>query len=114
MPVDVFTGVLDKYSGEAVSRRVPERLLRWFQKYDNITPFLGSRPWTESDVERLFRSRTFDQFLAEFCFVGYFVRDDEDLRRLVGGVLDGLRAQNVVYAEITISVKEYLRQGIEI
>src|SRR4051794_24467147 len=88
MPVGVFTGLLYKYSGEAVSRRVPGRLLSWFQQYDNIRPFLGSRPWSEGDVERLFRSRTFDQFLAEFCFVGYFVRDDEDLHRLVSGVLD--------------------------
>jgi adenosine deaminase len=114
MPLAVFTTLLHKYSGDPVARRAPEHLMAWFQQYDNITPFLGTRPWSQADVAGLLQSQTFNQFLASFCFAGYFVRDDEDLHRLVAGVLEALRAQNVVYAEITVSVKEYLRQGIEL
>ncbi|MFL5733571.1 MAG: adenosine deaminase [Chloroflexia bacterium] len=112
MPAPVFRGLLDKYAGEPVALRASEGNMDWFRQYDNIRPFLGSEHWSEGDVVRLFQSDTFDQFLATFCFVGYFVRDDADLDSLVDGVLASLRAQNVVYAEITISVKEYVRQGI--
>ena len=64
------------------------------------------------EVDRLFQFKTFDQFLAAYLFTGYFVRDIEDFRALVETVRTDLRQQNIAYAEITVSLPEYLQQGI--
>ena len=47
-----------------------------------------------------------------WCFTDYFFRDSSDLRKLITSVLESLKSQKVVYAEILISVGRYLRQGI--
>ncbi len=60
----------------------------------------------------LFRYSSFDEFLAAYLFTGYFVRDIDDLRGLISVVHRGLCEQNVTYAEVTVSVPEYLQQGL--
>jgi adenosine deaminase len=93
-------------------RNASERALAWYREHDNIRPFLTPRRWSVEEVLPLFETRTFDEFIATFSFTGYFIRDASDFRLLVAGVLESLRAQNVVYAEITVSVREYVRQGV--
>ncbi|MFQ5796856.1 MAG: adenosine deaminase [Candidatus Bipolaricaulia bacterium] len=112
MPVEVFTNLLNKYSATGILQDAPDRLKAVLQRYENIRPFLSPRHWSVNTVSDLFRYETFDQFLATYAFTGFFVRDASDLRRLITGVLEMLKSQNVVYVEITTSVAEYLRQGI--
>lgn len=112
MPVEVFADLLNKYSVKEVLQDAPAGHKTMFHQYENIRPFLSPRNWSVDAVSHLFRYETFDQFLATWCFTGYFVRDVSDLRRLVTGVLERLRSQDVVYTEITIAVGEYLMRGI--
>jgi len=114
VPIEVLTELMNRHpvSETLRSATIGERKL--FQLCDNIRPFLSDRCWSVDAVSRLFRFRSLDQFLATFDFTGYFVRDASDLRMLISGVLKNLRAQNVVYAEITISPSGYLRQRISL
>ena len=64
------------------------------------------------EAHRLFAYSSFDGFLASYLFTGYFVREAEDLRELVSTVRQTLREQHVTYAEITVSVPEYIMHGI--
>jgi len=114
MPVRVFTDLLNKYRIEELLEEAPERYTVLFKECENIRPFLSSRPWSVDEVSDLFRYETFDQFLATYCFTGHFFRDASDLRRLIAGVLRSLRSQNIVYAEIMISVIEYMWHGISL
>ena len=112
MPVGVFTSLLNKYSGEGMLSKASEQAIAWYGQHDNIVPFMSPRQWTVEEVLPLFSTRTFDEFIATFSFTGYFIRDAADFRLLVSGVLEGLKAQSVVYAEITVSAREYVRQGV--
>ncbi len=112
MPVEVFTDLLNKYSAKEILQDAPTRHIKKFQRYENIRPFLAPGHWSVDAVSNLFCYETFDQFLATFGFTGCFIRDVSDLRRLITGVLQRLKSQNVVYAEITIVVDGYLTNGI--
>jgi adenosine deaminase len=63
---------------------------------------------------RLFRTETFEQFVATYVFVGCYTRSASDFRKLVLGVLKGLKSQNVIYAEITVSIHRHVRNGISL
>lgn len=112
MPVPVFTDLLNHHGvSDLMARAGPERIARW-TGYANIRPFLTPRTWVPAEVAPLFHYQDFDQFLQTFAFTGWFVRTADDFTRLVDGVLASLRAQRIVYAEITVSAKEYLRHGL--
>lgn len=111
MPLSYLQSRFRKYPPARALDSVPKRLL------DKMWTNPGVRRIVESnDPEReaacLFSYSSFDEFLAAYLFTGYFVRTTEDLRDLVSLVHRGLRAQNVVYAEITVSVPEYVQQGL--
>jgi adenosine deaminase len=113
MPIEVFAELLNKHVALGILDRIPSHVKAQLERYDNIRPFLMSRCWSVEEASALFRYESFPQFLMTFGFTSNFVRDADDLRRLISGVLESLKAQNVVYAEITISVVEYYRwQGI--
>lgn len=113
MPIEVFTELLNKHVALGTLDRIPPHIRAQLERYDNIRPFLSPRRWLAEEASALFRYESFPQFLMTFGFTSNFVRDADDLRRLITGVLESLKAQNVVYAEITISVVEYYRwQGI--
>ena len=112
MPVEVFTDLLNRYVRQGVLESIPAQWVTRLQSYDNIRPFLSPRHWSVDEVSQLFRYGSFDQFLATWFFTAYFFRDVSDFERLVTGVIERLRAQNVVYAEIAIAPRQYLRRGI--
>ena len=116
MPVEVFANLRAKYPVSEILQTIPARHRALFERYENIRRFLFSEhPYPpDDDVSRLFRYSDFDQFLATWCFTGYFVRQVADLRMLIAGVIRELGVQNVVYAEITISLAEYTSQGISL
>ena len=112
MPLSFFQERLRKYRPEDVLANAPPRFRELFEQFDNIRPFLKSRPNLAENATQLFHYRTFDQFLATYLFSSYFVRDATDFRGLVQAVLERLAAENIVYAEITVSFIEYIQQGI--
>lgn len=116
IPVEVFTDLLNKYPISDVLNRISPDYQDKLASYPNIRPFLSatSQPWTVEAASRIFQFDTFEQFLNTFNFTGFFLREVDDMRRLVLGVVESLKLQNVVYAEITISIKEYMRQNISL
>ncbi|MEX2303243.1 MAG: adenosine deaminase [Bryobacterales bacterium] len=112
MPLAFFQDRLRKYHPEDVLANAPPRYIELFEQFENIRPFMKSRPSLAESAAQLFRYRTFDQFLATYLFSSFFVRDAADFRALVQAVLERLAAENIVYAEITVSFIEYMQQGI--
>ncbi len=114
IPIEIFTELLNKYSTKNILEKIPQEHKSMYEQYENIRPFMSPRHWEVDEVSELFRYKTFPQFLAAFRFTGCFIWDKNDLRKLIKGTLLKLKSQNIVYAEITISIIEYLRQGIPI
>ena len=112
MPVEVFTALLNKYVAENVLDTIPSEERSDYGGHDNILPFLSPRHWSAQEVLSLFCYNDFDHFLSTWLFTGHFIRDAGDFRQLVTAVIENLRVQNVVYAEITIAPPEYLHRGI--
>ena len=113
IPIELFTDLLNKYPVKDALKEAPPIHKKTFKRYDNISPFLLPQDWSVDEVSRLFNYNSFEQFLWTWCFTEYFIRDLSDLKRLVKNVVEKLRMQNVVYAEISVSViflftKEFL------
>ncbi|GAK58605.1 adenosine deaminase [Candidatus Vecturithrix granuli] len=47
-------------------------------------------------------------------FVGCFIRNSSDLRYVISHVVKQLKAQHIVYAELTIAVADYLEHGMKL
>ncbi len=56
----------------------------------------------------------FKNFLVIDGFVDCFIRDSSDLRYVITNVVKELKAQHIVYAELTISVVGYLENGMRL
>lgn len=112
MPVEVFTGLLNEYLAQGILETIPADHMALFQQCENVRPFLSPRSWSVEEVERLFSYADFDNFLYTWVFTGHFFRTASDFGRLVTGVVESLRSQNVAYAEITVAPPEYLQRGI--
>ena len=68
-------------------------------------------PITEDEVRRRYSYTDFLGFLAAFKWVTSFLRDPQDYSLIVQDLAEQLLAQNVVYAEVTLSVGVMLRRG---
>lgn len=112
MPTGVFLQQLDKYPPIEIIQEIPRERRDNYIGNLNVRSFLYKDEYTEKDVKELFTYRDFDNFLDTWSFTGIFFRDGEDLRTLVNGVVADLKRQNIVYAEITVSVLEYVRNGV--
>jgi adenosine deaminase len=112
IPIDTMAHLLERHPVEEALRSAPLRHKWLFGRFDNIRPFLGSA--ARPPVADLFHYGSFRQFVVTYLFTGYFVRDREDVKALVDGVLAQLRSQNVAYAEITITLFDYVHRGIPI
>lgn len=114
MPLDVLSDLLEKYSYENFLQRIPACSQVKFLNYPNLRQFFSSQQWTLAAVERMFSIHSFCQFLATYSCLGHLIRDVSDLRRVITGVLRELKAQNIVYAEITMSPRGYMERGISL
>ena len=113
MPLPVLTELLNRHDLQSALAGVPESKRAIFASYENIRPFLvPRRRWSVKDAKCLFRYRDFLNFLYTFSFTGLLFHTADDLRLLIGGVLDELARQRIVYAEICISAIEYVARGI--
>ena len=100
-----------KYPPAAAVASAPPRQLEWMRRNPSVRRILQADD-PLSEIDRVFRFATFEEFLAAYLFTGYLVKDIEDFRDLVAAVRQGLREQNIAYAEITVSLLEYTQQGI--
>lgn len=112
MPSRVFADLLRKYPGPQALQNAPQRHLDLFRQFDNIRPFLSPDAGLSGRASDLFHFQTFQQFLATYLFTSYFIREISDFRTLIQEVCRDLASQQIVYAEITVSVVEYVSQGI--
>ena len=65
-------------------------------------------------VKDLFEYDQFRDFLRTYFFTGMFFKSLDSFTRLVNGVLEDLKKQNVHYAEIIVSVPEYIMSGLKL
>ena len=111
MPLSYLQAQFHRYPPARALDSAPPRLRDRMLSHPGIRRLVRSEnPLDEAGS--LFRSSSFDEFLAAYLFTGYFVRDIDDLRELISVVHRGLREQAVTYAEVTVSVPEYLQQGL--
>ena len=111
MPAAFFRRQVERYGTAGLLDRASPGLRSFWERCPNLQPFLADQ-WTESDLDSLFSFTDFDAFLGTFAFTGCFIRTAEDFRELLHGVLCSLAQQRIVYAELTVSLREYLLQGI--
>jgi hypothetical protein len=112
MPGDYFERLLQKYSALDVLDRAPAKHADLFRRCEHLQPFFAASAVPGDLAANLFRYRTFEEFLLSFLFTSYFFREIDDLRGLIAAVRHGLERQRIVYAEITVSVGEYVNQGL--
>ncbi len=87
------------------------RTLAWMLRHPGIRRIVES-PDPAAEAGVLFQYASLEDFLAAYVFTGHFVRHIVDFRDLIDAVRSGLRRQRVLYAEVTVSLPEYLQQGI--
>lgn len=107
MPREFFAQQLEKYSPqEAFSDALPRHFAFWegHEHLQNFLPAGTGKP----DAADLFRFGDFGGFLASYFLSTFFLRDLDDLRRLVASIREGFGRENIVQAEITISPTEHL------
>lgn len=109
VPRETFSRLVEARPPARALDGAPERHRRMFERFPNIREFIASGG---GNLEGLFRFSSFEQFLATYCFSGYFLKTRDDLSLLIEGVLDSLAAEGVVYAEIAVSAREQMNQGI--
>jgi len=84
-------------------------LEKHFSLFGGIREFL-----VRKDIKPLLNFKTFDQFLIAYLFLGYLIKNRQDLNRLIEGVIKNLEDQGITYAEITVSPIHYINQGISL
>ena len=113
IPVPFLQEQFRKYSPKQALSLAPAPQSRFMRQHPGVGRILDSAD-PVSEAHGLFTHSTFEQFLGAYLFTSYFVRELDDFERLVGGVRRALRKQNIAYAEITVSVPEYIQQGIKL
>jgi adenosine deaminase len=111
IPLKILGEFLEKYDREIILSDLEEDE-RNFREDPSIRKFLELPRWSIDDVTELFSYHSIEHFLLIYGLIGCFIRDISDLKKLIYGVFDRLKAQNIVYAEITVSLLRYLERGI--
>ncbi len=111
MPAELFGRLLGRYPVAEVLADAPERFLDLFRKHPHLCAFVEPQG-PPAPPERLFDFRDFEGFLASYLFSSYFIRSVEDFRELVSAVAAGLERDGIDYAEVTVSIPEYLMHGL--
>ena len=114
MPGHFFAKLLRKYAPTEALAGAPQRHVDLFRNCPHLLPFLSDAGDAGERAGNLFRFENFNQFLASYLFSSYFVREISDFRNLIQAVRQELAAQHVVYAEMTVSLGEYVNQGLDI
>lgn len=110
---ETFLYLTRKYSVHQIMNEMTENK-KFFEGENNIIQFLNTKTIDMDNIVKLFHFTSFDNFLKTYMFVGQYIRDISDFDLLVEGVLLNLRNQNIVYAEIIVSLTAYINNGISI
>ncbi len=113
IPLSFLRSRLRRRPPAAVLDAAPPGHLRLFSKHPGIRDLLEADD-PAADLDRLFQYQNFEQFLAAYLFTVHFVRTIDDFRALVGGVRAGFGEQRITYAEVTVSIPEYIEQGLQL
>lgn len=115
MPVDTFARLIHKYADIGIwEQESAAKKSLYYRKFSNLKSVINGKTRTYEDLSSFFQYKGFEHFIATFSLTGYYFREIDDFRLLIQGVIDYLIGQCVIYAEITISIHEYIRQGIPI
>ena len=107
MPRQVLAELAKKHPPNEVWNKLGFMLRREYGKFKNIQRFVEN----PQNISGLFRFESFYNFLITYGFTRHFIRNIDDFRLLIRGVIDFLKAQNIVYAEVTVSLIEYIDIG---
>jgi aminodeoxyfutalosine deaminase len=114
MPREFFAEQLEKYTPEEAFSDALPRHFEFLSPHKHLQNFLPGGPAAPL-ADDLFRFPNFEGFLGSYFLSTFFLRDLDDLRRLVQAVRHNLVRENITYAEITISPTEHLyRESITV
>ena len=115
MPPSFFAELVERRPPERALADAPARHRELFENNRHLRPLLtassGGETAAQAGAASLYDFQTFEQFLASYLFTSYFFRTQDDFRRLIQAVRAELARQNIVYAEITVSLMEYMQRG---
>ena len=114
MPAAFFAELVAKHPPQQAFADAPEDHLAIFRSSPHLKHLAQGLLSPPEAADALFRFQTFREFLASYLLTSYFFRDIKDFWRLIIAVRDTLAAQNIVYAEVTVSLIEYVRRGLKL
>lgn len=83
-------------------------------QYPRIMKILGSHWTTTAQIVSLFDYDSINDFFATYKFLSLFINSTSDLNLYLKGFVINLIKQNIVYADVIVSLPELVAQGIEI
>ena len=114
MPAAFFAELVVKRPPQQALADAPDHHLALFRTSPHLEHLVQGLLSPPEAADALFRFQTFPEFLTSYLLASYFFRDIEDFRRLIIAVRSTLAAQNIVYAEVTVSLIEYIRRGLKL
>ena len=114
MPAAFFAELVAKRPPQQALADAPDHHLALFRTSPHLEHLAQGLLSPPEAADALFGFQTFPQFLTSYLFTSYFFRDIEDFRSLIIAVRDTLAAQNIVYAEVTVSLIEYIWRGLQL
>lgn len=91
-----------------------EKRKKRFLTTPNIARFMDKDAVDRKVIKELLVYRNILDFFATFRFINLFIKTIQDLDMVIKGVIDELIKQNIVYADILVSLPELLDQGFTI
>ena len=104
MQPEFFGELIDKYGVDVALSDAQPRHISFFSNHDHLKAFLAGA----GRASDLYRFCSFEGFLASYFLSTFLLREPDDLRRLAAAVRRQLAAENIEYAEITLSPAEHL------
>lgn len=97
--------ILERYRRESLERKytIPCKYIFFLENKDD-----------ENNIEDLLDFSSFQEFIDVYRFTGMYINDIEDFKLLISSCHTYLEEQNIVYAEVTVSIFEYLRSGLNL
>ncbi|MCP4681773.1 MAG: adenosine deaminase [Desulfobacterales bacterium] len=114
IPLETIIKLINKHTAGVILGDIPLWKKAAYGLFGNIRPFLSQNHWSLDALPDLFNYKYFNQFLMTFDFTSYLIRDASDLWTLITDVLENLKSQNIVYAEILITALEYVNREISL
>lgn len=112
MPAAFFAELLGKHPAREALADASDRHRDILGSFPHLQPIMEGLLPAEQAAAALYGFKTFPEFLGSYLLTSYFFRDVADFRRLILGVRETLIAQNITYAEITVSLIEYQQRGL--